>query len=82
MAKAKAPKDMANFHDALVERLKTMASKAKGGIFITTDELSGISKGAPLPPVTVRERLAEAAAATPECATTGGMDPLFGDTGQ
>lgn len=80
--KAKAPKDVANFHDALVERVKTMASKAKGGIFITSDELNDLSEGAPLPPITVRERLAEAAANTTECATTGGMDALFGDPGE
>ena len=80
--KAKPPKDMANFHDALVERVKTIATKAKGGMVVTPEELAGISKGAPLPPGTVRDRLAEAAANIPQCAQSGGTDALFGDTGQ
>lgn len=79
--RAKPPKDLANYHDALVERVKTIAAKAKGGIFVTTEELGDISRGAPLPPVTVRDRLAEAAANLPECAKSGGTDALFGDTG-
>lgn len=80
--KAKPPKDMANFHDAVVERAKTFATKAKGGMVVSAEELGNIAKGAPLPPVTVRDRMYEAAAARPECAQSGGMDPLFGDTGQ
>jgi hypothetical protein len=80
--KAKPPKDMANFHDAIVEQAKTMATKAKGGLVLTADELSGISRSAPVPPVTVRERMAEAASSRPECAQSGGMDALFGDTGE
>jgi len=79
--KAKPPKDMANFHDAIVEKVKTMATKAKGGLLLTNDELSGIAKGAPVPPITVRERMYEAAGQLPECANSGGMDALFGDTG-
>ena len=81
MGKAKPPKDMANFHSALVERVKTIATKAKSGMVVSTAELSDIGKGAPLPPATVRDRLTEAAANLPECAQSGGMDPLFGDTG-
>jgi hypothetical protein len=77
--RAKAPKDMANFHDALVQRVKTMAQKAKSGAVVSTAELADLSKGAPLPPTTVRDRLAEAANARPDCAQTGGMDALFGD---
>jgi hypothetical protein len=78
--KAKPPKDMTNYHKNLVERAKTSASKAKGGLILTSDELGNISKGAPLPPVTVRDRLSEAAASLPECAQSGGTDSLFGDT--
>lgn len=78
--KAKPPKDMANYHDALVERVKTSASKAKGGLVLTSAELGNFSKDAPLPPVTVRERIAEAASSVPECAESGGADALFGDT--
>jgi hypothetical protein len=80
--RAKPPKDMANFHDALVERMKTIATKAKGGLYITTDELQDISKGAPLPPATVRQRLEQAASNIPQCQRSGGMDALFGDTGE
>jgi hypothetical protein len=82
MDRAKPPKDMANFHDALVARVKTMAEKAKAGAVVSTAELANFSKDAPLPPSTVRERLSEAAASQPQCSTTGGMDALFGDTGQ
>ena len=81
LAKARAPKDMANFHKAVVERVKTLAAKAKGGLIVTSDELRDISKGAPLPPITVRDRLEEAANTLPECASLGGTDALFGDTG-
>lgn len=80
--KAKPPKDVANFHDAVVENTKTMATKAKGGLFLTAQELSGVTSGAPLPPITVRARLVEAAGSRPECAQSGGMDAFFGDTGQ
>lgn len=79
--KAKPPKDMANFHKSVVERVKTTAAKAKGGLVITSEEVSDISKGSPLPPVTVRERLDEAADTLPECGPFGGTDALFGDTG-
>jgi hypothetical protein len=82
LGKAKPPKDMANFHAAVIERVKTIATKAKGGMVVSPEELSSVSRGAPLPPVTVRERLAEAATSRPECAQSGGMDALFGDTGQ
>lgn len=82
LGKAKPPKDMANYHDALVERVKTIATKAKGGMVVTTEELAGVSKGAPLPPGTVRDRLEEAAAGLPQCAQSGGTDALFGDTGE
>jgi hypothetical protein len=76
--RAKPPKDMENFHHAVVERVQTIAKKAKSGGVASTSELSNISKGAPLPPVTVRERLVEASANLPECAQSGGMDALFG----
>ncbi|MGE3074544.1 MAG: hypothetical protein AB7N24_00330 [Dehalococcoidia bacterium] len=79
--KAKPPKDMANFHKSVVDRVKTTASKAKGGLVITPEEVQNITKGSPLPPVTVRERLDEAADALPECGPFGGTDALFGDTG-
>lgn len=82
LARAKPPKDMENFHDYLVERLKTMAKRAKDGSVVSTEELAGFAKDAPLPPATVRDRLSEAAAAQPQCASSGGMDALFGDTGQ
>ena len=82
LAKAKPPKDLANFHGALVERIKTTATKAKAGVLLTPDELGGISKNAPLPPVTVRDRLTEAAETLPECENSGGTDALFGDTGE
>ncbi len=76
--KARPPKDVTNFHTALVERVKAIARKAKAGEVVSTQELAGISKGAPLPPVTVRSRLAEASANVPECAQSGGMDAVFG----
>ncbi len=76
--RAKPPKDMANYHDALVERVKVIVKKARDGQVVSTQELSQISKGAPLPPSTVRERMAEAANALPECQSTGGVDALFG----
>ena len=76
--RAKPPKDMENFHDAVVERVQTIAKKAKSGGVASTSELSNISKGAPLPPQTVRDRLVEASANLPECAQSGGMDALFG----
>jgi|GEM_PF-5027480 len=81
MDRAKPPKDMENFHDALVERVKTMAQRAKDGSVVSTAELADFTKNAPLPPATVRDRLQEAAGSRPECAGTGGMDALFGDTG-
>jgi hypothetical protein len=82
MDRAKPPKDMANFHDAIVARVKAMAAKARSNAVVSTAELADFTKDAPLPPDTVRERMAEAANARPECATTGGMDALFGDTGR
>ena len=75
---AKAPKDASNFHNALVERVKVIAKKAKSGEVVSTEELSNISKDAPQPPKTVRERLDEAAAGIPECEESGGMDAVFG----
>lgn len=78
LQKANPPKDMANFHSALVEKVGIIAKKAKSGQVISTQELGNVSKGAPLPPVTVRARLAEAAAGIPECDRSGGMDALFG----
>jgi hypothetical protein len=79
--RANPPKDMANFHDAVVEKVKTMAGKAKSGGLASTSELSNITKGAPLPPRTVRDRMSEAAGRVPECENSGGMDALFGDQG-
>ena len=78
LRKAKPPRDVANFHDALVEKVSVMAKKAKSGQVVSTSELGNITKGAPLPPDTVRARLAEAANGIPECAASGGMDALFG----
>lgn len=75
--KAKPPKDVSNFHTALVQRVETIAKKAKAAQVVSTQELSNISKGAPLPPVTVRGRLAEAARGIPECEQSGGMDAFF-----
>ncbi len=72
---------MANFHKAVIQRVKTLAAKAKGGLIVTGNELNQISKGAPLPPITVRDRLEEAANTLPECGPLGGTDALFGDTG-
>ena len=81
MDRAKAPNDMKNFHDHVVERVKTMAKEAKDGAVVSTAELANFTKDAPLPPATVRERLAEAAGTQPRCGQTGGMDALFGDPG-
>lgn len=78
LKKAKPPKDVANFHGALVEKVDIIAKKAKSGQLISTQELANVTKGAPLPPGTVRSRLVEAAASIPECGTSGGMDALFG----
>ena len=78
LKKASPPKDVANFHKALVEKVSVIAKKAKDGQVVSTQELGGITKGAPLPPETVRARLAEAAAGIPECQQSGGMDALFG----
>ena len=74
--------EMEEIHDLLGGGEKTSATNAKGGVVVTPEELAGISKGAPLPPGTVRDRLAEAAANIPQCAQSGGTDALFGDTGQ
>lgn len=82
MDRANAPKDMENFHDHVVERVKAMAKKAKDGSVVSTAELADFTKDAPLPPATVRERMAEAAATQQRCSQTGGMDALFGDPGQ
>ena len=78
LRKAKPPKDVANFHDALVAKVGVIAKKAKSGQIVSTEELGSITKGAPLPPDTVRARLAEAAEGIPECAQSGGMDAFFG----
>jgi hypothetical protein len=79
--KAKPPKDMTNFHNALVERVKLVAKKAKSGQVVTPQELANVSKGSPLPPETVRARIAEAAGQLPECLNSGGADALFGAPG-
>lgn len=76
--KAKPPKDVSNFHTALVERVKAIAKKAKSGQVVSTEELAGFARGAPLPPVTVRSRLADASRNEPQCQQSGGMDALFG----
>ncbi len=78
LKKADPPKDVANFHKALVEKVTVIAKKAKDGQIVSTQELGGITKGAPLPPETVRARLADAAQGIPECQQSGGMDALFG----
>ncbi len=78
LKKADPPKDVANFHKALVDKVAVIAKKAKDGQVVSTQELGGITKGAPLPPDTVRARLAEAASGIPECQQSGGMDALFG----
>ena len=76
--KAKPPKDVSNFHAALVERVKAIAKRAKSGEVVSTAELASFTRGAPLPPITVRGRLAEASRNEPQCAESGGMDALFG----
>lgn len=76
--KAKPPKDVSNFHTALVERVKAIAKKAKSGQLVSSQELASFTEGAPLPPVTVRGRLADASRNEPQCAESGGMDALFG----
>ena len=78
LKKADPPRDVANFHKALVDKVSVIAKKAKSGQVVSTQELGGITKGAPLPPETVRARLAEAASGIPECQQSGGMDALFG----
>ncbi|MEO8540220.1 MAG: hypothetical protein ABI577_10810 [bacterium] len=78
LQKAKPPKDVANFHNALVDKVGAIAKKAKSGQVVSTQELGNITKGAPLPPDTVRTRLAQAAKGIPECDQSGGMDALFG----
>ena len=77
LARAKPPKDVDNFHTALVQRVETISKKAKAGQVVSTQELASFSKGAPLPPVTVRGRLAEASRGIPECEQSGGMDAFF-----
>ena len=76
--KAKPPRDVSNFHTALVERVKAIAKKAKAGQLVSSQELASFTEGAPLPPVTVRGRLADASRNDPQCAQSGGMDALFG----
>ena len=78
LKKANPPKDVANFHKALVDKVTAIAKKAKDGQVVSTQELGGITKGAPLPPETVRARLAEAAQGIPECQQSGGMEAFFG----
>ncbi len=78
LKKANPPRDMANFNKALVDKVSVIAKKAKSGQLVSSQELAGIAKGAPLPPETVRTRLAEAAASVPECQQSGGMEALFG----
>jgi hypothetical protein len=75
--KAKAPRDLSKFHDALVKRIKEMAKKAKDGQAPTPEELSRFSKDVPVPPGQVQARLAAAAKQLPECETFG-IDNLFG----
>lgn len=78
LKKANPPRDVANFHKALVGKVSVIAKKAKDGQVVSTEELAGLGKGAPLPPETVRARLDEAAEGIPECQQSGGMDALFG----
>lgn len=78
LAKAKPPADTENFHTGVVQRVKRIAAKAKAGEVVSTADLAGFAKGAPLPPDTVRARLAEAAEDIPECQQRGGMDAFFG----
>ena len=75
--RAKAPKDLSKFHDALVKRIEEMAKKAKEGQAPTPEELSRFSKDVPVPPDQVQARLAAAAKQLPECETFG-IDNLFG----
>ncbi|MCO5201945.1 MAG: hypothetical protein M9925_09630 [Chloroflexi bacterium] len=75
--RAKAPKDLSKFHDALVKRIEEMAKRAKDGQAPTLDELSRFSKDVPVPPGQVQARLAAAAGQLPECASFG-IDNLFG----
>jgi hypothetical protein len=75
--KAKAPRDLSKFHDALVNRIEEMARRAKDGQAPTPDELSRFSKDVPVPPGQVQARLAAAAVQLSECATFG-IDNLFG----
>lgn len=78
LRKAKPPRDVANFHSALVEKVGVIAKKAKSGQVVSTQELGNITRGAPLPPETVRARLAEASQGIPECTNSGGMEAFFG----
>lgn len=75
--KARAPKDLSKFHDALVKRIEEMAKRAKDGQAPTPEELSRFSKDVPVPPEQVQARLAAAAKQLPECASFG-IDNLFG----
>lgn len=75
--KAKAPRDLSKFHDALVKRIEEMAKRAKDGQAPTPEELSRFSKDVPVPPEQVQARLAAAAKQLPECASFG-IDNLFG----
>lgn len=78
LKKANPPRDVANFHKALVGKVSVIAKKAKDGQVVSSQEMANLGKGAPLPPETVRARLAEAAEGIPECQQSGGMDALFG----
>lgn len=75
--RAKAPKDLSKFHDALVKRVKEMAKQAKEGKAPSPEELSRFSKDAPVPTEQVQARLAAAAKELPECAEFG-VANLFG----
>jgi hypothetical protein len=78
LKQAKPPKDMANFNNAVVQKVTVIAEKAKSGQIVSTAEIGEITKGAPLPPTTVRQRLVEASQGIPECVASGGMDAVFG----
>lgn len=75
--KAKAPKDLSKFHDALVKRIEEMGKRAKEGQAPAPEELSRFSKDVPVPPEQVQARLAAAAEQLPECGEFG-IANLFG----
>lgn len=75
--RAKPPKDLSKFHDALVKRVKEMANRAKEGQAPAPEDLARFSKNVPVPPEQVQARLAAASEGLPECAAFG-IANLFG----